>query len=64
MPHQTHYWVTCPECGHQMEVREKGTPLRAKFCDECDWLFYFTNEELALTESVEAESAALGFTSF
>lgn len=54
MPHQKHYWVTCPECGHQMEVREKGAPLRAKFCDECDWLFYFTNEELALTESVEA----------
>ena len=41
-----------------MEVREKGTPLRAKFCHECDWLFYFTNEELALTESVEAQSAA------
>ena len=43
-----------------MEVRGKAAPLRAKFCDECDWLFYFTNEELALTESVEApaQSAA------
>ena len=58
MPHQKHYWVTCPECGHQMEVREKGAPLRAKFCDECDRFFYFTNEELVLTESVESESAA------
>lgn len=54
MPHQTRYWITCPNCGHQMEVRGEGAPLRAKFCDECDWLFYFTNEELALTESVEA----------
>ena len=55
MPHQTHYWVTCPSCGHQMEVREERRPLRAKYCDKCDLLFYFTNEELALTESVGAD---------
>ena len=55
MPHETHYWVTCPSCGHQMEVREERRPLRAKYCDKCDLLFHFTNEELALTESVGAD---------
>ena len=52
MQHETQYWLTCPECGHQMEVGKHGGPLRAKYCDKCDLLFSFTNEELAFAESV------------
>lgn len=56
MGHQRQYWITCPECGHQMEVRKKGGPVRAKYCDKCDLLFYFHHEELAVAESVVASS--------
>jgi hypothetical protein len=56
MQHQTQYWLTCPECGNQMEVRKEGGPLRAKYCEKCDLLFSFSNEELAVAESVETES--------
>jgi hypothetical protein len=52
MQHERQYWLTCPECGHQMEVGKQGGPLRAKYCDKCDLLFSFTNQELALAESV------------
>ena len=55
MQHQTQYWVTCPECGHQMEVGNEAGPPRFKYCDICDLLFSFTNEELAVAESVETE---------
>ena len=54
MQHQTQYWLTCPECGHQMEVGKQEGALRAKYCDKCDLLFSFTNEGLALAESVGA----------
>jgi hypothetical protein len=53
MQHQTQYWLTCPECGHQMEVGKQGGPLRAKYCEKCNLLFSFTNEELAVAENVE-----------
>lgn len=52
MQHQTQYWLTCPQCGHQMEVAMQRGPLRARYCDKCDLLFFFTNQELALAESV------------
>jgi hypothetical protein len=51
--HQTQYWVTCPECGHQMEVSKKGGPIRAKNCDECNADFSFTNDDIAVAESVD-----------
>jgi hypothetical protein len=52
MQHQTQYWLTCPACGHQMEVGKLGGPLRAKYCDKCHLLFSPPNEELAVAESV------------
>jgi endogenous inhibitor of DNA gyrase (YacG/DUF329 family) len=55
MEHQTQYWLTCPECGHQIEVGNQGGPLRAECCDNCDLLFSLTNEQLAVAESVETE---------
>lgn len=54
MQHQTQYWISCPECGHQMEVSKQGGPLRARYCDNCDLLFSFTNEDVAVAESVGA----------
>lgn len=56
MEHQTQYWVTCPECGHQMEVINEGRPIRGQHCDKCEVNFSFTNEELAVAESVEKGS--------
>jgi hypothetical protein len=35
-----------------MEVGKQGGPVRAKYCDKCNSLFSFTNEELAVAESV------------
>lgn len=35
-----------------MEVREEGRPVRAKYCDKCDSLFYFSHKDLAVTESI------------
>ena len=59
MGHQTQYWLTCPQCGHQMEVNpHEGIPLRARYCDECDSLFCFRNEELAIAESVRGAVGA------
>jgi endogenous inhibitor of DNA gyrase (YacG/DUF329 family) len=59
MQQQTQYWLTCPECGHQMEVGNHGGPLRAKHCENCNLLISFTNGELAIAESVEtADSSA------
>jgi transcription elongation factor Elf1 len=55
MQHQKQYWLTCPECGHQMKVGNEGGPLSAKSCDNCGLLFSFTIDELALAESVEKE---------
>ena len=52
MEHQAQCWLTCPECEHQMEVGKQGGPVRAKYCDKCNSLFSFTNEELAVAESV------------
>jgi hypothetical protein len=63
MEHQTQYWLTCPECGHQMEVGKHGGPLRAKYCDNCDVLFSFTNEELAVAESV-GKASPVGLLTF
>jgi hypothetical protein len=63
MQHQTQYWLTCPECGHQMEVGYQGGPLRAKYCEKCDLLFSFTNEELAVAESV-GMSDPVGYLAF
>lgn len=58
MGHQTQYWLTCPQCGNQMEVSpHEGIPLRARYCDKCNVLFCFTNEELAIAESVRAVGA-------
>ena len=54
MGRQTQYWITCPKCRHQMEVRVKGGPLRAKYCDKCNLLFCLTNEELRVAESARA----------
>jgi len=51
MQHQTQYWLTCPECWHQMEVGKHAGPIRAKYCEKCGLLFYFTNEEPAAAES-------------
>lgn len=53
MERQTQYWVTCPECGHQMEVSNEGEPIRRKRCDECSADFSFTNDELAVAQSVD-----------
>jgi hypothetical protein len=39
-----------------MEVGNERGPLRAKYCDKCGLLFSFTNEELAVAESVETGS--------
>jgi hypothetical protein len=36
-----------------MEVGNEGGPVRFRYCDDCDFLFSFTNEELAVAESVE-----------
>lgn len=52
MGHQAQYWITCPACEHQMEVRKEGGPLRTKYCERCHVLFCFTNEELAVAESI------------
>jgi hypothetical protein len=35
-----------------MEVGRHEGPLRAKYCDKCSLLFSFTNEELAVAETV------------
>jgi hypothetical protein len=56
MEHQTQYWVTCTGSGHQMEVSNEGGPIRGKHCDKCDADFSYTNEELAIAESVEVGS--------
>jgi hypothetical protein len=50
--HQEQYWITCPECGHQMNVSKKEGPRRATYCEKCELLFYFTNEDLAVAESI------------
>jgi hypothetical protein len=43
-----------------MEVAKQGGPIRARYCDKCDLLFSFSNEELAIAESVgTADSVAL-----
>ena len=55
MQRQTQYWVTCPACGHQMEVDNEGGPIRGKHCDKCTADFSFRNDELAVAESVEAD---------
>jgi len=52
MQYQMQYWLTCPQCEHQMEVGKQGGSLRAKYCDKCNSLFSFTHEELAVAESV------------
>jgi hypothetical protein len=52
MQHQTQYWLTCPECGRQMEIGKQGGPLRAKYWDDCHLLFSPTTGELAVAESV------------
>jgi hypothetical protein len=61
MRHQAQYWLTCPECGHRMEVDSEGGPIRAKYCDKCNLLFSPTNEELAAAESVEADGRTRPF---
>lgn len=53
MERQTQYWVTCPECGHQMEVGNEQGRNRSKHCDACTADFSFTNDELAVAESVD-----------
>lgn len=53
--HQKPYWVTCPHCEHQMEVRKEGGPVRARYCENCDLIFTFTNEELTAAESVATD---------
>lgn len=40
-----------------MEGRKEGGPLRTKYCDECNVFFCFTNEELAVAESIGAVRA-------
>jgi len=55
MERYTQYWVTCPGCGHQMEVAKEGGPNRSKSCDKCGVDFSFTNGELAIAERVESE---------
>jgi hypothetical protein len=37
-----------------LAVRKEA--VRAKYCDKCDLLFSFSNEELAVAESVETGS--------
>jgi len=36
-----------------MEVSKKGGPIRAKNCDECNADFSFTNDDIAVAESVD-----------
>jgi hypothetical protein len=52
MQHHPQYWLTCPKCGHQMEVGTQSGPIRAKHCDKCNLLFILTNEERSAAESV------------
>jgi transcription elongation factor Elf1 len=58
MEHQTQYWITCPECGHQMKVSRHDGPVRAKYCDKCGLLFSFTNQELAVAVTVGSAGPA------
>jgi hypothetical protein len=50
--HEIQYWITCPKCGHQVEVKKEVRPLRDGHCDKCNLLFSFTIEELAAAEGV------------
>jgi hypothetical protein len=42
-----------------MEVSNEDAPIRAKNCDECTADFSFTNEELAVAESIEADGMSV-----
>jgi transcription elongation factor Elf1 len=53
--HEIQYWVACPKCGHQVEVKKEVRSLPDIHCDKCNLLFSFTIEEVAAAESIEPD---------